>query len=101
MHGSLAVSCEYDTSNFEAVTKIERQACANKAHKHGWWGQGGEGPTHGQRRSRPLHFERPFGAAVAAAGGEGETLAKEKQRKGGEKYVAAVACKSAELFRTS
>lgn len=84
MHGSLAVSCEYDTSNFEPVTKIERQARANKDHKHGWgnggvgvvggrvvWGVlvvageaagpggvggGGMGPTHGQRRSRPLHF---------------------------------------------
>lgn len=86
MHGSLAVSCEYDTSNFEAVTKIERQACANKAHKHGCWGQGGGGvPRMGSAEAGPLHFERPFGAAVAAAGaeGEGETLAEEKQRKGG------------------
>lgn len=36
------MSWKYDTSNFEPVTKIERQACANKAHKHrgrgGWEG---------------------------------------------------------------
>lgn len=28
------MSWKYDTSNFMPVTKIERQACANKAHKH-------------------------------------------------------------------
>ncbi len=47
IHGSLAVSWKYDTSNFKPVTKIERQACANKAHKH----RGRGGPHMGNSKA--------------------------------------------------